>query len=133
MSEFFDNKRKNTDSLMEFARGLMNRSDVTVLIETHKEAIDSVTPSQAMQVLDSLIAEGFSVPDVKANVAKILNVFFPSLNSFEWEKPGPGHFLHYLMLENREAEKRMQELRMQECRMQEKNYKKDITFSILTD
>jgi len=111
MSEFIDTTKKNTASLLEFARGLMTGLNVPALIMLHKEAIDAAKPEQVMEILDNLITEGFSVAEVKDNVGKILNVLYKSLNSFEWEKPGAGHFLYYLMLENREVEKRMHQLK----------------------
>ena len=42
---------------------------------------------------------------VKRNVGKIINVFYKSLNGTEWNRPEEGHFLYYLMIENREVEK----------------------------
>ena len=48
---------------------------------------------------------------LKANVGKIINVFYKSLSAYQWEKPGKGHFLYYLMLENREVQKIMTKLK----------------------
>ena len=61
--------------------------------------------------LTECLSEGFSHETVKANVGKIINVFFKSLGSYQWDKPGEGHFLYYLMLENREVQKIMTELK----------------------
>jgi PAS domain S-box-containing protein len=58
-----------------------------------------------------MLSEGFSNEEVKANTGKIINVFFKSLSSYQWDKPGEGHFLYYLMLENQEVQKIMTELK----------------------
>jgi hypothetical protein len=82
-----------------------------MLVEQHQQIISTVTPAEAMQVLDKMLLEGFSHETVKANVGKIINVFFKSLNSYKWNKPGEGHFLYYMMLENRAVKKIMKELK----------------------
>jgi uncharacterized protein len=82
-----------------------------MLIEKHKQIINTVTPAETMQVLDKLLLEGLSNETVKTNVGKIINVFYKSLSSYHWDKPGEGHFLYYLMLENREVQKIMMELK----------------------
>ena len=64
-----------------------------------------------MQVLDKLLLEGLPNETVKPNVGKIINVFYKSLCAYQWEKPDEGHFLYYLMLENREVQKIMTELK----------------------
>ena len=65
-----------------------------------------------MQVLDKLLLEGFPIETVKPNVGKIINVFNKSLSAYQWEKPHKGHFLNYLMLENREVQKIMTQLKL---------------------
>lgn len=111
MSEFISGNEQLPHGLMEFARGITSGADARDLIREHRRVIDAVTPHQTMTVLDNLLREGFTVTETKAAVGKILNMFHMSLASYEWEKPGNGHFLHHLMLENREAEKRMETLR----------------------
>lgn len=98
-------------NLVDFARRLINGEDGRGLIQEHEDVLSTVTPAETMQVLDSLLVSGVPLETVKTNVGKILNVFFKSLNAYRWEKPGEGHFLHYLMLENREAEKILTEVK----------------------
>ena len=111
MSELIENSQHIPEGLMAFARGIMTRSDVRDTITLHREVIDRVTPYQAMVVLDNLIAQGFTVGDVKAGVGKILNMFYRGLSSYEWKVPSGDHFLNFMMLENREAENRIATLR----------------------
>ncbi len=111
MSEFANNNSKRKDALVDFSRRLINGENGRMLTEKHRQVIDTVTPIEAMQVLDAMLSEGFTNEIVKANTGKIINVFYKSLGSFQWDKPAEGHFLYYLMLENREVEKIMTELR----------------------
>ena len=111
MSELIDNNKSRIELLTDFARRLINGENGKMLIEKHQQTISTVTPQETMQVLDLLLAEGFSTEKVKNNVGKIINVFYKSLSNFKWNKPAEEHFLSYLMLENREVEKIMTELK----------------------
>jgi PAS domain S-box-containing protein len=111
MSELIANSEHIPVGLMKFARGIMTHADAREIIREHREVIDTVTPFQAMVVLDNLISEGFSVAEVKAGVGKILNMFHRGLSSSRPDSPGESHFLHYMMLENREAEVRIENVR----------------------
>ena len=111
MSEFINNSTGRIEALTDFSRGIIRGENGKLLIEKHHEVITNVSPMEAMQVLDKLLLEGFSTELVKSNVGKIINVFFKSLSVYQWDKPDEGHFIHYLMLENREVEKVMTEIK----------------------
>ena len=111
MSEFIENHTKRMEALAEFAIRLIHGENGKMLIESYSNEIEHVTPANAMQVLDKLLTTGLSVETVKANTGKIINVFYKSLSAWQWTKPGEGHFIHNLMLENREVEKLMAELK----------------------
>jgi DUF438 domain-containing protein len=107
MSEFLNNNDSRIQDLTDFSRGIVDGENGRMLIEQYKPLLDTVTPAETMMVFDRLLLEGYPNELVKANVGKILNVFYRSLNSFTWEKPAKNHFLTYLMAENREVEKIM--------------------------
>ncbi|MDX9930230.1 MAG: PAS domain-containing protein [Bacteroidales bacterium] len=111
MSEIQTRQPDAPEGLHAFARGIMTNTDVKGLITRHRKVIDRATPHQTMEVLDNLIRSGFTVAEVKDNVGKILNMLHKALAAFRWPKPGEDHFLHWLMLENREAEKHLKRLR----------------------
>lgn len=111
MSEYINNSTERLEKLYEFAHRLVDGENGKLLIEEYKPFIETITAPETMQVLDTLLVNGYTVEKLKSNVGKIINVFFKSLSAHEWKKPGEGHFLHYLMLENREAEKKMSEIR----------------------
>lgn len=111
MSEFINNNQQRLKDLTDFACGLLQSGEGRRLFDKHKITIESVTPAEAMLVLDKMLTEGLTVATVKPIVGKIINSFYLSLSSQQWEKPGEGHFLTFLMYENREAEKIMAEIR----------------------
>ena len=111
MSEFQGNIKSRSEKLFDFAHRLIDGENGRVLIEKHREVLDSVDAVEAMNVLDRLLREDYPIKKVKDNTGKIINVFYKSLSSFVWEKPGAGHFLHYLMEENRRAEKLVSDVR----------------------
>jgi DUF438 domain-containing protein len=111
MSEIIENTNEKLNSLYEFAHRLIDGENGKMLIETYQQQISAVNAVEAMQVFDRLLREGYAVEKVKANVGKIINVFFKSLSTDTWAKPGEGHFMYYLMLENREVEKLIADVR----------------------
>lgn len=111
MSELITNSNQRSEELEAFALQLINGENGKQLIEKYQHVLNTVTPYETMEVLDRLLISGVPLDTVKANVGKIMNVFYKSLDDYRWDKPGEGHFLHYLMLENREAEKILTEIK----------------------
>lgn len=111
MSELIQNSGEKLNKLYEFASRLVDGGNGRMLIDTYKPWIDRVNAEEAMQVLDLLLKNGYPIEKVKDDTGKIINVFFKSLDSKEWEMPGEGHFLHYMMLENRAVQKLIEDIR----------------------
>jgi uncharacterized protein len=111
MTESFAYNPSRFEDLFDFAHRLIAGENGKFLVEKYRKAIDEVTPYETMLVFDKLIHEGIPFEKVKDFVGKIINVFYKSLAGQEWEKPAGNHFLHYLMLENREAENTMNEIK----------------------
>ncbi len=111
MSELIDNSASRIDALNEFSRRFIEGGNGKMLLGEFNHYIESVSPQEAMQVLDNLLLTGYSTEKVKACTGKIINVFYNSLKDHQWDKPEESHFLYYLMLENREVEKVMTELK----------------------
>lgn len=113
MSEITNNNSTRIDALADFSRRLINGENGKMLVEQYQNFTDTVTPEETMRVMDKLLIEGIPHETVKASVGKIINVFHESLAAFEWEKPSGGHFLNYLMDENREVKKILKEIRLE--------------------
>lgn len=111
MSELIKNRADRLDQLFQYTRRLIDGHNGKALVDEYREYLDTVTAVDTMQILDRLLLEGYSTETVKKNVGKIINIFFKSLNSIKWNKPGEGHFLYYMMQENREVEKVMADLK----------------------
>ncbi|MCB9013032.1 MAG: DUF438 domain-containing protein [Bacteroidales bacterium] len=111
MSEIISNHLYRGEALADFTCRLIKGEDVKMLIEKHQPFLETVNPIETMQVLDKMLMERFSNEIVKAKVGKIINVFFKSLSNYQWDKPGEGHFLNYMLLENQEVQKIMTELK----------------------
>jgi hypothetical protein len=100
MSEYINNSEKRLKDLMAFTLGMMNDEDGKVLIETYKDAIENITPHDMLKLEDKQMQMGITPEQIKVDIEKIINVFFKSLDRYQWEKPAEGSFLFYLMLEN---------------------------------
>lgn len=111
MSEIINSPENRLTQLVKFARGMALGENGTQLYNQYRSVTETVSPHETMEVLDVLLREGMDHATLKAAIARILNVFYKSLNTWEWEPPGEGHFLHYLMLENRAVETIMTDLK----------------------
>lgn len=60
MSEIINNSLERIEALADFSRRLIGGENGKMLIEKHQQIIDTVTPTEAMQVLDRILGEGFS-------------------------------------------------------------------------
>lgn len=112
MSELIDNTAKRLEKLYEFTHKLVDGENGSMLIKQYREYIETVTANETMQVFDRLLQNGYPVEKVKSYAGKIINVFYLSLNSLVWDKPGEGHFLHYLMQENSKVKEIMAKLKI---------------------
>lgn len=112
MSEFINNNAGRINQLYNYSHRLIDGENGKALVDEYREYIDTVSAVETMQVLDQLLVNGYPVEVVKKNVGKIINIFYKSLNNLKWNKPAEGHFLYYLMQENREVEKIMDELKL---------------------
>ncbi len=115
MSEF-DTKTRDEESerqaaLVAFARRLVSGESGKKVYEAYHNVIETVTPTETMMVLDTLLQSGIPYDTVKHYTPKILNLFYKALASQPALPPEPGHFLHYLMQENREAEQVMAQVK----------------------
>ncbi|HET9570770.1 MAG TPA: PAS domain-containing protein [Bacteroidales bacterium] len=111
MSELLHSESERQYNLYLYVHRLIDGENGRLLIDAYKPYLDTVTPTETMQVLDALLMNNYPFETVKKNVGKIINAFYHSLKATEWESPGEGHLLYYLMLENREVEKIMAEIR----------------------
>lgn len=111
MAEFINNSSERLQKLLAFSRELILTGTAKDSYTEHKSLLDTVNARETMQVIDSLLLEDIPFEQVKANIGKLLNLFYKSLKSNDWEKPSEGHFLYYMMQENREVEKIMDALK----------------------
>jgi len=100
------NEKRIVD-LLFFSKGIMMGRNGKELIEQYKDAIDNVTPFDVIELENRQMNNRISTSDIKKSIGKILNAFYSSLSSYEWEKPVEGTFLYYLMLENRALEEKL--------------------------
>lgn len=100
MSEFINNSEKRLEDLLSFSLGVMKGEDIKLLMAKYKEAIDNITPHDMLRMEDRQIQMGITPEAIKKDVEKVLNVFYKSLESYQWKRPAEGAFLYYLMLEN---------------------------------
>lgn len=116
MSNFYTKSREGDTerqtALVAFGRRLVSGESGKIVYEAYRNLIETVTPAETMMVLDTLLQSGIPFDTVKHYTPKILNLFYKALASQPVLPPEPGHFLHYLMQENREAERVMAQVKV---------------------
>ena len=112
MSEYINNKSKRVDNLFAFCIGIINHENGKELIEKHQFSIDQLTPHDVIEVTDKLVKTGIDTEVIKKSIGKILNVFYKPITQYPWEKPQKGHFLYYLMEENRAIEQILDKIKV---------------------
>ncbi|MEA1911682.1 MAG: hypothetical protein U9N32_08445, partial [Spirochaetota bacterium] len=98
---------KRIEDLISFSMGIMKGENGKDLIDRYQKAIDNVTPYDVIELENRQMNMGVSTSDIKKSIGKVLNAFYSALSKYEWEKPGKGTFLYYLMLENRALEEKL--------------------------
>lgn len=111
MAEPLSNPHHRLNALIDFSKKLIDHGADKPLVEAYKTELEAVTPFEAMEVLDRLLQNGYGHEQVKANVGKLINLFYKSLKSHVWPKPHSNHFLSLLMAENRAVESIMNTLK----------------------
>ena len=104
MSEYINNKSKRVENLFAFCIGIINHENGKELIEKHQFSIDQLCPYDVIEVTDKLVKTSIDTAVIKKNIGKILNVFYKPITRYPLDKPRKGHFLYYLMVENRAIE-----------------------------
>ncbi|MGB4204856.1 MAG: PAS domain-containing protein [Bacteroidales bacterium] len=110
MSEFIANHQEHYQNLYNYCCGIAEGSEGRALYDKYRSDIESVSPEETMHLLDDLLQK-YDFARIKEIVAKLINIFYKSLNSREWKKPQEGHFLYYLMLENEKAKELIERIR----------------------
>ena len=64
-----------------------------------------------VKIEDTQFQMGLSIDEIKKSINKVINIFYKSLKSYEWEQPKQGTFLYYLMLENRAFEYKLNKVK----------------------
>ena len=66
MAEIINNNGDRIAALADFSRRLISGEDGRMLIEKYKQIINTVTPTETMQVLDIMLSEGIPNEIVKS-------------------------------------------------------------------
>ncbi len=111
MSDLIENHNERFFGLYAFSKDLIINGHAKETYSQYRALTDTVTALETMQVIDRLLLDGLPFEQIKSNIGKLLNVFFASLKNKDWDQPGEGHFLYYLMRENQEVIKIIHELK----------------------
>ncbi|MFO7896754.1 MAG: PAS domain-containing protein [Candidatus Cloacimonadales bacterium] len=98
--------------LLKFSKGMIAGKPGKELIEKYQSSLEKITPALMIEMEKKQLEGGISPAKIKQHIEKVMNVIYPYLQKYEWEKPEKGHPLYYYMQENRELEKILQDLKL---------------------
>lgn len=84
MPEFIANHEDHYQNLYNYCCGIAEGSEGRTLYDKYRSDIESVSPEETMHLLDDLLQK-YDFARVKEIVAKLINIFYKSLNSRKWE------------------------------------------------
>lgn len=111
MSELLLNPKNRYRQLYLFSKNLIETGNAKAEYKQSQPLIDTLSAGETMQIIDQLILDDIPFEKIKANIGKLLNVFYKSLKSRQNFEPPLDSFFYFLMLENREVETIMSELK----------------------
>lgn len=86
--------------LTEYVKGLYENKNGRELYFKYKKDIEEVTPQECFEIFYNLLTNDYSASEIFNILDKVINVFYKSLSSYQWEKPKNDNFLLDLILEN---------------------------------
>lgn len=107
MIDYASNETARVEALLAFSMGMIQGGNGAELISKYQEAIKHITPYDMLALEDEQLLKQVTVKEIKTSLDKVINVFYQSLASYQWEKPNSGTFLHTLMLENEALDLRL--------------------------
>lgn len=112
MSEFINSREKRLQSLLQFSMGMIRGEDGSTLIKRHKTALENITPHDFIEINAKQLEMGITPAEIKQHIEKVMNVLYPYLKEYKWEKPQKGHPIYYLMKENSALEKNLEKAKL---------------------
>jgi DUF438 domain-containing protein len=106
-----EQNEKIIDDLLQFSLGIISGKPGKDLIDKYQDSLKKITPQIMIAMEKRQLERGISPAKIKQHIEKVMNVIYPYLADYQWQKPPEGHPLYYYMLENRELEKILQKLK----------------------
>ncbi len=87
-------------AVLAFSRGMIAGEPGRELVETLRSSVERVSPHDVLRMEEIQLQTGIPGLRIKQTIGKVLNVLYPYLDQWEWERPGEHTFLGVLMAEN---------------------------------
>ncbi len=104
-------KEERVARLVQYVQSVGQKEKGKELYDTYREELEGVTPQEAFAVFHALLEEGKGADEILVFLDKVINVFYKSLSSYEWQSPKNDNFLQDLMLENQALEEKMEPIK----------------------
>lgn len=130
MSGFSETNTLRINKIYEFSKAIVNGIDPSRKIKENKYIIDTIQASEIIIIVDKLVSENMPVEKLKKGVNKLINLFYKTLDSYNYPQPEVNSFLYCLIQNNKELDKRLKDLRILIKKINKYPVNKDILFQI---
>ncbi len=107
-----DKQTARVERLIEYVKGLKDKSNGRQLYDEYIEDILNVSPQIAFEVFYSLLEEGIRPSEILVFLDKVINAFYKGLSNYRWEKPKNDNFIMDLIDENKGLANKIDEIKV---------------------
>ncbi len=111
MSQFTNHNSKKIEKLLELSEVIINKNKPAAYVKENMDTIESIMPSDVIEIVHILVEKGYPINDLKKHIAKLLNLFYKALNNFETPAPVAGNILDYLQQSSTVLEEKLNDLK----------------------
>ncbi len=111
MSEFKKEKSQLPEGLIDFSLKIIKGENPAKAVKANKELIDGMTPWQVITLVDELVDINLPMPELKAGINKLLNLFHVALDNYPQAEIENNSFPDFLRRNNEEMERRLKVMR----------------------
>ncbi len=111
MSEFTDKQIERNEKILAFCMRILRAEKPAEAVEKYRDIMETITASEVIWLVDEMVKQNISMPELKTGINKILNLFYTALNNNPIDKLAENSFLGYLSQNNNELDIRLKALK----------------------
>ena len=111
MSEFTQNKKQRAYQLLELFKGIISGDKPLELVRKNQKLIDTVIPSEVIDVVDQLVLLQIPMDELKTGINKTLNLLYKTIQEYPYNPPKKDSYLGVLIQNNEVMDRNLKAIR----------------------